>query len=390
MSALHQAVNDESAYWQRCFLAASALFVKIRKIAGSEQDPMSVIVEKVDHVSNGSPVKSGAHSMLPDLSRDEKQALLEFHNEIPLWHFAVSVFFVFFSPILVMLYPSIVTMIVCVLLNVHTFNRFAQIVHGSDHAGLFTDKRWDSIIGHVSSAFLGYTRDGHQATHNAHHVFLNTERDGDRMWCEPEAPVSSVFRGWLRDIFLVSAFYRFFQYSSGVKDERPSAPSSASNVPKKKNGILTRFFRREVFVALAPAIPVQIAIMLTYAMTGGIQYYFFLYVLPILTIYPAQVRLRAQSEHSFPPGEDSINPKFDRRVTRSTKGSWLLRFVMAPIYLDYHYEHHALPNMPYYNAPKMRRILEQKGFSIPYGPGYVTFLWQKWRAEHRHMRPSKT
>ncbi len=342
---------------------------------------MSAVAENFDRLASRSQARSEAHKKLPDLTRDEKQALLELRNGIPLWHFVNSALVVFLSPVLVMLYPGIVTMVACVLLNLHAFNRFGQIVHGSDHAGLFANKRWDMITGKVSSAFLGYTRDGHQVTHNEHHVFLNTERDGDRVWCEPEAPISSMFRGWLRDILFVSAFHRFFQYSSNVKEE------SSSRAPEKQAGFFERIVRREVFVALAPAIPVQLAVMATYATTAGIQYYFLLYVLPILTLYPALIRLRAQSEHSFPPGEDGRAPGFDRRVTRSTKGSWFLRFVIAPIYLDHHYEHHAMPNVPYYNLPKVRRLLEERGYSIPYGPGYVAFIWQKWRAERGQLRP---
>jgi len=335
-----------------------------------------------ENVANEGPqARSGARRLWPQFSRDELHILRELRNDVPCRHFAVSVFLVFVSPCLLMLYPSMATAMIVVLLNLHTFNRFGQIVHGSDHAGLFTNKRWEIIVGRISSAFLGYTRDGHQATHNAHHVFLNTERDGDRMWCEPEAPLSSLFRGWLRDIALLSAFHRFFQYSAGVKDQ------SSTPMPRKPVGFFNRLLRREVFVALAPAVPVQLAVMLAYTWTAGIEYYFLLYVLPILTMYPALIRLRSMSEHSYPPGEDGTTAGFDRRVTRSTKGSWFLRFVMAPIYLDHHYEHHALPDMPYYNAPKMRRMLEQKGFSIPYGPGYAAFIWQKWQAERQQFRP---
>jgi len=32
-------------------------------------------------------------------------------------------------------------------------------------------------------------------------------------------------------------------------------------------------------------------------------------------------------------------------------------------------------------------MLEQKGFSIPYGPGYAAFIWQKWQAERQQFRP---
>ena len=33
----------------------------------------------------------------------------------------------------------------------------------------------------------------------------------------------------------------------------------------------------------------------------GPQYYFLLYVLPAMTLYPAQIRLRSMAEHAFHP-----------------------------------------------------------------------------------------
>jgi fatty acid desaturase len=311
----------------------------------------------------------------PSLSREEIQELLAQRNDIPLRHFVASVLLIFAVPVAIMIYPSVVTAILGVLLNIHTFNCFGQLVHGTDHAGIFTSKRWDTRVGHIASAFLGYTRDGHDATHQRHHHFLNTERDGDRVWCEPEAPVSSIFRGWLRDFLFVSASYRFLQYSTGSATDAPVGNEQESGQ------MLARFFRRKVFVALAPAVAIQLVVIAAYAATAGVQYYFLIYVLPILTLYPAQIRLRSVAEHSFPPGEDGSRPGFDRRVTRSTKGSALLRFVIAPIYYDHHFEHHTLPDMPYYNAPKLRRLLEKRGFAVPYSPGYAAFLWRKWRAE---------
>lgn len=311
----------------------------------------------------------------PPLSRDEIQQLLVRRNDIPMRHFTVSVLLIFAMPILIMIDPSVMTALTCVLLNIRTFNCFAQMVHGTGHGGIFTNKNFDAWVGHLTSGFLGYTRDGHAATHQRHHQFLNTAHDGDRVWCAPEAPASAVLRGWLRDFLLVSALYRFLQYS-GRAEEQPSARDQTPG-----SGMLGRFFRREVLVAQAPAVAVHLVVMGAYAATAGIQYYFLIYVLPILTLYPAQARLRSVAEHSFPPGEDGSRSGFDRRVTRSTTGNAFLRFIIAPVYYDHHYEHHALPNMPYYNAPKMRRLLERKGFSIPYSPGYAAFLWQKWRAE---------
>jgi fatty acid desaturase len=54
---------------------------------------------------------------------------------------------------------------------------------------------------------------------------------------------------------------------------------------------------------------------------------------------------------------------------------------MAPLNGEYHYEHHMVPAMPYYNAPRLRQILEAKGFAVPLANGYCAFIWNKWLVE---------
>lgn len=302
-------------------------------------------------------------------TRDELKALQVRRNDIPFRHLLVSLGLVFAVPVLFSVYPSWWLGILCALVNVHTFNRFAQIVHGSDHSGLFVNPDWNIYAGKLAGYFLGYTRDGHKAAHNEHHLYLNTERDADRVWCQPEAKVGTIVRGWLSDFFLISGFKRYWQYAFDR-----SAAKSGTQVKQTVSGKLA------ALLSLWPAALLHAVILLTYWKTSGLQYYFLLYVLPLATIYPAQIRLRSNVEHGFDPGFQPLNDA-QRKVTRSIKANWLERFVMAPLFIEYHYEHHVLPSMPYYNAPAMRALLAEKGIQVPVANGYLGHLFQRWRLE---------
>src|SRR5256886_17641837 len=82
-----------------------------------------------------------------------------------------------------------------------------------------------------------------------------------------------------------------------------------------------------------------------------------LYVLPIVTFYPAQIRLRSTVEHGFEVGFRPASPQ-DYWVTRSTRGTWLERFVFSPFAIHYHFEHHLFPAIPHYNLRTVRKLLE--------------------------------
>lgn len=311
----------------------------------------------------------------PKLSREEMGDILVLRSDIPLTDFLLSLGLIFTPAILMYAYSSVFTGIACVLLNIHTFNRFAQLVHAADHSGMFPDKRWDGIVGRISGYFLGYSQDGHKDAHDAHHVFLNTDQDADRVWCVPEARVGALFRGWMRDILLISALYRFLQYFPKDKDQ-PSAK-------KSKRGML------RAAKLLLPIALLQLVILAEYALLAGIQYYFLFYIAPLFILYPAQIRLRSTVEHSFAPGYECATPK-DRRIIRSVKAHPVERFLVAPLGIEYHYEHHVLPAMPYYNAPRLRTLLADKGFSVPLADGYFAFIWNKWRLERALAAPPRT
>lgn len=118
----------------------------------------------------------------------------------------------------------------------------------------------------------------------------------------------------------------------------------------------------------------------------GPEFYLYLYLFPLMTLYPAQIRLRSACEHSFDAAYDATAA--GRWVSRSTDANFLERFIIGPLCSDHHFEHHLLPSVPYYNLPLVRRILERKGIQVPVSSSYVGYLLDRWRKE-RAARPPR-
>ncbi len=116
-------------------------------------------------------------------------------------------------PLIYLAVPHPITFVLCFILSVRTFNCFAQLVDTSDHGGLFVNPRLNRLVGNLCAYCLGYTQTGHRLTHLNHHLYLNTEKDPDLIWGEPEDTSQQLFRRWMRDVILVSALSRLLQYS---------------------------------------------------------------------------------------------------------------------------------------------------------------------------------
>jgi fatty acid desaturase len=273
-------------------------------------------------------------------------------------------------PIVFALLPNPFGFIAAFLLSVRTFNCFAQLVHMSDHGGLFPGIRLNRVAGNIAAYCLGYTRSGHRRAHLNHHLYLNTERDPDRIWGAPDETTRDLIRSWCRDFLFLSALERLLQYSQSDRKAFSVAPwrtLSAGGVVKAA-------------LSMYPVVLTQAVILGVYTVTVGPLYYFLVYVLPILTFYPAQIRLRSTVEHGFDAGYRPVSPE-DYWVTRSTHARFLERFVFAPYGIQHHFEHHLFPTVPHYHLPKVRRLLEARGIEVPVVPGYLAFVMQKIRSE---------
>ena len=303
-----------------------------------------------------------------------KEELMELSMMRPLKmsvDYFISILLVLIVPLAYFFIPNPWILILIVLANIHTFNRFAQIIHSSDHGGLFANAKANSFFGNLAASFLGYTRAGHQVSHQQHHIHLNTELDSDRIWGRPNESMAVIRGKWVDDILMITAIKRLLQYSQTDRKSYEVAPWRK----------LSPAFLLQALRVLWPVAITQLIVLAYYSLVIGPHFYFLVYVLPIFVLYPALIRLRTTVEQSFDAGYVPNGPEAIW-VARSVNATWIERLIIAPLNIPYHFEHHLLPGVPYYNLPKVRKLLEANGFPVPTAPGYLGFVLVKVKAEH--------
>lgn len=77
------------------------------------------------------------------------------------------------------------------------------------------------------------------------------------------------------------------------------------------------------------------------------------WIVPWCTWFLVTLRLRGLLEHWGVSNKNSLNN------TRSTMTNWFGRWFLIPGNINYHVEHHLYPAIPYFNLPKLQKILLQ-------------------------------
>ena len=273
-------------------------------------------------------------------------------------------------PVAVALYPRWWVYGLGVLLAIRNFNSAAQLVHESDHGTLFSHPPLNRFFGNVCAYLLGYTRSGHRQAHMDHHLYLNTDRDPDLIFSQPSAPGREIVRGLVQDLFFLSALKRFLQYFQSDRKTYSVSPWRT----------LTPAYFGRLAAAFMPVAVTQLALLALYTVTAGPLAYFLLHILPIMTLYPVQIRIRSIAEHGFEAGYHPDGAR-ETWVTRTSRLNPLEKWIIAPFGQYLHYEHHVFPSIPNYNLPQVHRLLLAAGIPVPVNRSYVGFVFRKIRAE---------
>jgi fatty acid desaturase len=275
-------------------------------------------------------------------------------------------------PVLFGWLPRWWTFAILALCAIRNFNCAAQLVHESDHGTLFRDPRLNRSLGNLFAYLLGYTRTGHRAAHMDHHLYLNTDRDPDIIFSQPDASAAAMLKGLLSDRFFVSAIKRLLQYSQSDR-------ATYSVSPWRR--LTARYFLR-MAGTMIPVAVTQAVLLAVFTVAGGPWAYLLLHVLPIMTLYPLQIRVRSIAEHGFEAGYHPTSPQ-EAWMTRTSRLNVLERFIVAPFGQYLHYEHHVFASIPNYNLAQVHRLLVAAGIPMPTNRSYFGFLFRKLRAEWR-------
>jgi len=142
--------------------------------------------------------------------------------------------------------------------------------------------------------------------------------------------------------------YAYFFGAPGASDKlsaevRPLDDTS----PRLRRAALRERWLVVAFHILAPAV--------AFWLGWGIEY-LVLWVLPLLTVFQALLRLRAVMEHGAPM--DVSSPI---TASRTNFAPWWLGWWLFPLHVNYHIEHHLYPSIPHYRLRECHRMLRAAG-----------------------------
>ena len=211
--------------------------------------------------------------------------------------------------------------------------QLAEWLHEGVHYNIHPNRKINEAVSKwVLAASFGIPLSSMRAAHFSHHAahkFFD-ERDMDTAYAAI-FPGQSVWRGFLSDLCGLTAIKAY----------------AGSILPrlKKDNGSEAKTSILSTIQLYIPVAIVQIIYIASSAMAGHF-YIWILYYISLVTVYPVLSRLRLYAQH-LEVGPDGNAVLAGSGTTRTIKAGFLERMIIQSRLMQYHFEHHVWPHLPY-------------------------------------------
>ncbi len=252
--------------------------------------------------------------------------------------------------------------IVVVLVMGLRMNAFGVILHEGSHGSLAVSRPLNDRICNWAVAFWTINSvEEYRPTHRLHHRYLGQERDPDRVFYLVPARRGALTGLLLQDLFGVTAFKRATSRISGTS-ESSGAPAGLLAKPRLLVG---KFVTQLVVLG---------QFLLFQGLLRGALFYVVFWLVPIVCMYPMILRLKTITEHYDPALRDANNVRW---IARTSCAGWLQDHLVGAR-MEYHFEHHVFPTIPYRGLKDLHRRLDELGLFARHeevlSHGYVLFL----------------
>jgi fatty acid desaturase len=184
--------------------------------------------------------------------------------------------------------------------------------------------------------------------HLDHHAGLGSyEEDPKRHYLSPKRNAR-----WFKLLYFTPALFPIYF--------RAAAKEAASYEPELRKRIA-----RERLATIA----FQLSVLGLIAWLGGWMIAFKVYIVPIFFVFPIAFALNRLGQHY------DINPNDPANWSTLVKSSWFWNTIY--LFSNFHLEHHYFPGVPFYNLPRLQRLLlpfyAKRGMTPR---GYVELVWR--------------
>ncbi|HEX4231359.1 MAG TPA: fatty acid desaturase family protein [Bryobacteraceae bacterium] len=219
------------------------------------------------------------------------------------------------------------------------------LMHDASHFLLCKSKPLNDLLSDCFCAFpFGLTTRSYRANHLAHHEHLNTAQDPDLVrkvgpagepeeWLFP-LPVYRMVALLSKDV-LGQGLVFIFKNLRTLSRKAKAAPRA------RVEYAWPRAVQFGYFAVIAGLL----------AVSGHAWFILYAWLVPLLLILPAILRLRSVAEHFALPKDHVLNE------SRSYQPRWWEAFLLAPHHVGMHLDHHLFPYVPWYRLPELHRRL---------------------------------
>ncbi|HEX7052947.1 MAG TPA: fatty acid desaturase family protein [Burkholderiales bacterium] len=226
------------------------------------------------------------------------------------------------------------------------------IAHDAAHYLLFENRKINDAVGRACATVQGLSMCTYRVIHRLHHNNLYGELDPDTA-LHGGYPRGKAYlvKKLLKDLSGLTAWKTYAYFLGGAP-----ALNTATNVALRPLDDTSARLRAEAKRDRNAVVVFHVAMLLLFVFTGyGIQY-LVLWVLPLVTVVQAILRLRAIAEHGAT--SDFSSPL---TAARTNLGPAWLRWMLFPHNVNYHIEHHLYASVPQHNLPELHRELARRG-----------------------------
>ncbi len=225
------------------------------------------------------------------------------------------------------------------------------LAHEAAHYRLFESRRLNDFAGRVCATLPGLSMCTYRVTHRLHHNHLYGPEDPD-IALHGGYPRGRAYllHKLARDLAGLTA-WKTYAYFFGAPAANADT-GKASRPLGDTSPALRAAARRDRWVVLGFHVAVPAAAFAT----GWGWHYVVLWVVPLVTVLQAILRLRAICEHGATT--DFSSPL---TAARTTLAGPLARFFLFPHHVNYHVEHHLYPAVPHYHLPRLHEALAAHG-----------------------------
>jgi fatty acid desaturase len=247
-------------------------------------------------------------------------------------------------------WPNPLILLGCVLVIGTRQHALFVIAHDAAHYLLYDNRRLNDAVGRACALLQGLSMCTYRVIHRMHHNNLYGELDPDTA-LHGGYPRGKwyLLKKLLKDLSGLTAWKTYAYFLGGAP-----ALNTTTNVALRPLDDTSQKLRDEARGDRNMVIAFHVAMLAVMAWSGYLLQYLMLWILPLVTVVQAILRLRAIAEHGATT--DFSSPLTAART--NVAPAWL-EWLIFPHHVNYHIEHHLYASVPHYNLPELHREMQK-------------------------------